>query len=99
MSIAVLVQHYSRPAVNRSLDPKASAVELFKKGRLNIFRLGNRTRISLGKTPLEVECKLLKRIPAECSLTAHDLLHGHHVCQAREPLCGGCGVEDVCGDR
>ena len=101
MSIAVLVQHYSRPAVNRSLDPKASAVELFKKGRLNIFRLGNRTRISLGKTPLEVERKLLKRIPAEFLVEAHHwlILHGRYVCQARKPLCGGCGVADVCGYR
>jgi endonuclease-3 len=65
----------------------------------HIFRLGNRTRMAPGKTPLEVERKLLKRIPAEFLVEAHHwlILHGRYVCQARKPLCGGCGVADVCG--
>jgi endonuclease-3 len=65
----------------------------------HIFRLGNRTRMAPGKTPLEVERKLLKRIPAEFLVDAHHwlILHGRYVCQARKPLCGGCGVADVCG--
>ena len=65
----------------------------------HIFRLGNRTRMAPGKTPLEVERKLLKQIPAEFLVDAHHwlILHGRYVCQARKPLCGGCGVADVCG--
>jgi endonuclease-3 len=65
----------------------------------HIFRLGNRTGMAPGKTPLEVERKLLKRIPAEFLVDAHHwlILHGRYVCQARKPLCGGCGVADVCG--
>ena len=65
----------------------------------HIFRLGNRTGLAPGKTPLEVERKLLKRIPAEFLVDAHHwlILHGRYVCQARKPLCGGCGVADVCG--
>ena len=67
----------------------------------HIFRLGNRTGLAPGKTPLEVERKLLKRIPAEFLVDAHHwlILHGRYVCQARKPLCGGCGVVDVCGYR
>jgi endonuclease-3 len=65
----------------------------------HIFRLGNRTGMAPGKTPLEVERKLLKRIPADFLVDAHHwlILHGRYVCQARKPLCGGCGVADVCG--
>jgi endonuclease-3 len=67
----------------------------------HIFRLGNRTGMATGKTPLEVERKLLKRIPAEFLVDAHHwlILHGRYVCQARKPLCGTCGVADVCGYR
>ena len=67
----------------------------------HIFRLGNRTGLAPGKTPLEVERKLLKRIPAEFLVDAHHwlILHGRYVCQARKPLCGACGVADVCGYR
>jgi endonuclease-3 len=67
----------------------------------HIFRLGNRTRMAPGKTPLEVERKLLKRIPAEFLVDAHHwlILHGRYVCQSRKPLCEACGVADVCGYR
>jgi endonuclease-3 len=67
----------------------------------HIFRLGNRTGLAPGKTPLEVERKLVKRIPTEFLVDAHHwlILHGRYVCQARKPLCGACGVADVCGYR
>ena len=67
----------------------------------HIFRLGNRTGLAPGKTPLEVERKLLKQIPPEFLVDAHHwlILHGRYVCQARKPLCGGCGVVDACGYR
>jgi endonuclease-3 len=64
----------------------------------HIFRLGNRTGLAPGKTPLEVEQKLLKRIPAEFMLHAHHwlILHGRYVCQARKPRCWACSVSSVC---
>jgi len=67
----------------------------------HIFRLGNRTGLAPGKTPLEVERKLLKRIPPEFLVDAHHwlILHGRYVCQARKPHCGACGVVDACGYR
>jgi endonuclease-3 len=64
----------------------------------HIFRLGNRTGLAPGKTPLEVELKLLKRIPAEFKLHAHHwlILHGRYVCQARKPRCWECSVTSAC---
>ena len=65
----------------------------------HLFRLGNRTGLAPGKTPLAVEQKLLKRIPAEFLVDAHHwlILHGRYVCQARKPQCGQCAVSTVCG--
>ena len=64
----------------------------------HIFRLGNRTGLAPGKTPLEVELKLLKRIPTGYLVDAHHwlILHGRYVCQARKPLCWQCSVSPYC---
>jgi endonuclease III len=64
----------------------------------HIFRLGNRTGLAPGKTPLEVELKLLKRIPSEYLVDAHHwlILHGRYVCTARSPKCGQCQVMKYC---
>ncbi|MDF1819834.1 MAG: endonuclease III [Immundisolibacteraceae bacterium] len=64
----------------------------------HIFRLGNRTRIAPGKTPLAVEKGLLKNIPAEFLRDAHHwlILHGRYTCLARKPRCGSCLIEDLC---
>ena len=65
----------------------------------HLFRLGNRTGLAPGKTPLAVEQKLLKRIPPEFLVDSHHwlILHGRYVCQARKPQCGQCAVFEVCG--
>jgi endonuclease III len=64
----------------------------------HIFRLGNRTGLAPGKTPLEVELKLLKRIPPEYLVDAHHwlILHGRYVCTARSPKCMACQVSKYC---
>ena len=64
----------------------------------HIFRVGNRTGLGPGKTPLVVEMKLMKRIPAQYMVDAHHwlILHGRYVCQARKPLCWQCGVSEFC---
>ena len=64
----------------------------------HIFRMGNRTGLAPGKTPLAVELKLLKRIPPEYLLDAHHwlILHGRYVCTARTPHCWECGVSRYC---
>ena len=65
----------------------------------HLFRLGNRTGLATGKTPLDVERKLLKRIPEKYLVDAHHwlILHGRYVCQARKPMCWKCSVSSVCG--
>ena len=64
----------------------------------HIFRMGNRTGLAPGKTPLEVELKMLKRIPAEYLVDAHHwlILHGRYVCTARTPRCWECAVSNQC---
>ena len=64
----------------------------------HIFRVGNRTGLAPGKTPLEVEKGLVKRIPPQFLVDAHHwlILHGRYVCQARKPLCWQCGVAQFC---
>ncbi|GLS12830.1 endonuclease III [Hydrogenophaga electricum] len=64
----------------------------------HIFRVGNRTGLAPGKTPLAVEHQLLKRIPAKYLVDAHHwlILHGRYVCQARKPLCAQCAVAACC---
>ena len=64
----------------------------------HIFRLGNRTGLAPGKTPLEVELKMLKRIPAQYLVDAHHwlILHGRYVCTARAPRCWECAVSNYC---
>ncbi|MCK7595263.1 endonuclease III [Lysobacter sp. CAU 1642] len=67
----------------------------------HIFRVGNRTGLAPGKTPLAVEKALLKRVPAEFLLDAHHwlILHGRYVCKARKPDCPQCVVRDLCRFR
>jgi endonuclease-3 len=67
----------------------------------HIFRVGNRTGLAPGKTPLAVEQQLLKRIPPAYLVDAHHwlILHGRYVCQARKPLCHLCAVAHTCDFR
>lgn len=64
----------------------------------HVFRLGNRTGLAPGKTVLEVEKKLEKRVPEPYRLHAHHwlILHGRYICVARKPKCGTCTVRDLC---
>jgi len=64
----------------------------------HIFRVGNRTGLAPGKTPLEVEKGLLKVIPAEYMVHAHHwlVLHGRYICTARKPKCTACPIYNEC---
>jgi endonuclease-3 len=64
----------------------------------HIFRVANRTGLARGKTPLEVELKLLKAVPVEYRHDAHHwlILHGRYTCKARKPNCQECIVRDLC---
>ena len=64
----------------------------------HIFRVGNRTGLARGKTPDEVERKLLRYVPAHWKQHAHHwlILHGRYVCKARKPDCPACRISDLC---
>jgi endonuclease-3 len=64
----------------------------------HIFRVGNRTGLAVGKTPFDVEMKLLEVVPERYRLHAHHwlILHGRYVCVARRPLCEKCIIADLC---
>jgi endonuclease-3 len=64
----------------------------------HVFRVGNRTGLAPGKTPLEVELGLEKVIPSEFMLHAHHwlILHGRYTCLARKPRCNVCLIHDLC---
>lgn len=64
----------------------------------HIFRVSNRTGLAFGKTPLEVEKELMKRIPQKWLIKAHHwlVLHGRYICKARKPLCPTCPVRKEC---
>lgn len=64
----------------------------------HVFRVSNRLKLAVGKTPLEVEEGLQKAIPKKDWASAHHWLiwHGRKICHARRPDCAGCGLRDVC---
>ena len=64
----------------------------------HIFRVGNRTALFRGKTPLAVELQLEKKVPAPFRVGAHHwlILHGRYICKARTPECWRCPVADIC---
>ncbi len=64
----------------------------------HLFRVGNRTGLARGKTPLEVEQRLLKVVPKPYLLNAHHwlILHGRYVCKARKPECWRCPIIAWC---
>jgi endonuclease-3 len=64
----------------------------------HVFRVANRTGLSSGRTPLEVEEDLLRVVPPEFAMHAHHwlILHGRYVCKARRPECPRCIIRDLC---
>ena len=64
----------------------------------HVFRVANRTGLAPGRNPLEVEHKLLERVPADYRADAHHwlILHGRYVCLARKPRCPQCAVSAYC---
>ena len=67
----------------------------------HIFRVANRTGLAPGRNPLEVELKLLERVPERYRVDAHHwlILHGRYVCKARKPECWRCVVRELCAHR
>ena len=64
----------------------------------HIFRVGNRTGLAVGKTPFDVEMRLMEVVPEQYRLHAHHwlILFGRYTCIARRPLCEKCIIADLC---
>jgi endonuclease-3 len=64
----------------------------------HVFRVGNRTGLSNGKNPEQVENQLLKILPKKHIKKAHHLilLHGRYTCKSRNPLCKKCVINKIC---
>lgn len=64
----------------------------------HIFRISNRTGLASGKTPIEVENKLLEVVPNIYKHDAHHwlILHGRYICTAKKPKCEDCCIADIC---
>jgi len=64
----------------------------------HVFRVGNRTGLSNGKNPEQVENQLLNILPKKNIKKAHHLilLHGRYTCKSRNPLCKKCVINKIC---
>jgi len=64
----------------------------------HLFRVGNRTGLAPGATPLAVELALEKQVPERFMLHAHHwlILHGRYICKARKPECWRCPIAQWC---
>ena len=64
----------------------------------HVFRVSNRLKLGIAKTPEEMEQKLQKAIPKKDWAAAHHWLiyHGRRVCKARKPLCNECFLNHLC---
>jgi endonuclease-3 len=77
-------------------------MEIFGEGTIavdtHVFRVGNRTGLSDGKTPNEVEAQLMRITPEKFIHGAHHwlILHGRYTCIARKPECPRCVIADIC---
>ena len=64
----------------------------------HVFRVSNRTGLSNGKNPEQVENQLLAILPKQYKKKAHNLilLHGRNVCKSQSPLCKNCVINKIC---
>jgi endonuclease-3 len=78
--------------LNAAFGQKTIAVDT------HVFRLANRSGLAPGKTPREVEDKLMRVVPGAYLIHAHHwlILHGRYICTARAPKCPDCVVRDLC---
>jgi endonuclease-3 len=78
--------------LNAAFDKPTIAVDT------HVFRVSNRTSLTNGKNPNQVEQQLLKILPKEYLKKAHHLilLHGRYTCKSRNPLCAKCVINKIC---
>jgi endonuclease-3 len=64
----------------------------------HVFRVSNRTGLTKGKNPDQVEKQLLNTLPIKYLKKSHHLilLHGRYICKSRNPLCTKCTINKIC---
>ena len=64
----------------------------------HVFRVSNRLGLCRADTVEETERQMTRLIPEEKWGEAHHWLiwHGRRVCKAQRPLCGECGLRELC---
>lgn len=65
----------------------------------HVFRVSARVGLTYrAKTPEAAEKQLIRHIPRDLVHRAHHwlILHGRHICVARNPRCSECGIRDAC---
>ena len=64
----------------------------------HVKRLAKRLGLTAATDPVKVEKELMALIPREYWLTISHLLifHGRRICQARQPACAVCSLNDLC---
>lgn len=64
----------------------------------HVFRVSNRIGLCRADTVEETEKQMTRLIPKEKWGKAHHWLiwHGRRVCKAQHPMCGECGLRDLC---
>ena len=85
-------KHEVNVVLNEAFDKPTIAVDTHG------FRVSNRTGLTKGKNPNQVEEQLLKITPKEYLKKAHHLilLHGRHKCKSRNPICTECVINKIC---
>lgn len=78
--------------LNTAFGQKTIAVDT------HVFRVSKRIGLAYGKTPLEIEKKLMGAIPQKYLVDAHHwlVIHGRYICMARRPKCSDCLINDLC---
>jgi len=100
-SFSLATSAYAREEAIRNLDRKAPEAIVRMNTFLKSLRLVEHRPDAPGKTPRQVEDKLLRWVPDDFKRGAHHwlILHGRYVCTARRPRCGACVIEDLCEYR
>jgi len=64
----------------------------------HVFRVANRLGLAKGRDPRRTEESLMKNLPVEKWIPAHEWLidHGRRVCKAQKPRCEICELKEYC---
>ena len=97
VSLILMVFGIGNTLADWVIEPTKAGFVPVKGGRI-WYRMNGNEHFAKGKTPLEVEMRLVRMTPDEFKKDAHHwlILHGRYVCKARKPMCGECPIVEWC---